>query len=51
MQVKKIAKLDLTNYATKSDLKGATGTNALEFAKKIDLANLKSDDDKLDIDT
>ena len=35
--------LDLSNYATKSDLKKS-------FAKKTDLANLKSDIDKLDID-
>ena len=38
--------LDLSNYATKSDLKNATGF----FPKKVDLANLKSNVDKLDID-
>ena len=37
--------LDLSNYATKTDLK-----NTSDFTKKIDLANLKSDVDKLDID-
>ena len=42
--------LDLPNYATKTDLKNATGFDTLSFAKKIDLANLKSDVDKLDID-
>ena len=42
--------LDLSNYATKADLKYATGANTLKLAKKIDLANLKSDVDKLDID-
>ena len=26
--------LDLSNYATKSDLKGATGIDTLKFAKK-----------------
>ena len=33
--------LDLSNYATKSDLENATGVDALKFAKKFDLANLK----------
>ena len=40
--------LDLSNYARKADLKNATGVDTLDFAKKIDLANLKSDVDKLD---
>ena len=38
--------LDLSNYATKADLKNATGF----CPKKVDLANLKSNVDKLDID-
>ena len=42
--------LDLSNYATKADLKNATGVDTSKFAKKVDLANLKSDVDKLDID-
>ena len=42
--------LDLSNYATKADLKNAAGFNTSDFAKKTDLANLKSDVDKLDID-
>ena len=42
--------LDLSNYATKADLKNATGVNTFNFAKKTELANLKSDVDKLDID-
>ena len=42
--------LDLSNYATKTDLKNATGVDTSSFAKKADLANLKSDVDKLDID-
>ena len=39
--------LDLSNYATKSDLKKATG-NKLKFAKLADLPSLKLD--RLDID-
>ena len=42
--------LDLSNYATKADLKNATGVDTSKFAKKVDLANLKSNVDKLDID-
>ena len=42
--------LDLFNYAKKSDLKNATGVDALKFAKKVDLANLKTNVDELDID-
>ena len=45
-----IIELDLSNYATKADLKDATGVDTSKFAKKVDLANLKSDVDKLDID-
>ena len=43
-------KLDLSNYAIKSDLKNATGIDTSSFAKKFDLASLKSSVDKLDID-
>ena len=35
--------LDLSNYATKTDLKYATGVDTSSFPKKIDLSNLKSD--------
>ena len=42
--------LDFSNYATKADMKNATGANTSKFAKKVDFANLKSDVDKLDID-
>ena len=42
--------LDLSNYATKADLKNATGMDTSIFAKKIDLANLKPNVDKLDFD-
>ena len=42
--------LDLSNHVTKTDLQFATGVDTSYFAKKTDLANLKSDVDKLDID-
>ena len=42
--------LDLSNYETKADFKNATGVVTSKFAKKVDLASLKSDVDKLDID-
>ena len=42
--------LDLSNYATKADLKNATGVDTLKFAKKVDLASLKSEIYKLDVD-
>ena len=42
--------LDLSNYSTKADLKSATVVDTSNFAKNIDLANLKFDVDKLDID-
>ena len=38
--------LDLSNYATKSDLKIATGFDSSRLAKQVPLANLKSDVDK-----
>ena len=41
---------DLSNYATKADLKNTTGVDTSHFAKKFGLANLKSDVDKLDTD-
>ena len=41
--------LDLSNYATKADLKNATGADTSKFAKKDDLASIKSDVDELDI--
>ena len=34
--------LDLCNYATKSDIKTATGVDTSQFTEKYDLANLKS---------
>ena len=41
--------LDLSKHATKTDLKNAAGVDT-SFAKKVDVANLKSDVDKLGID-
>ena len=42
--------LNLSNYATKSNLKNATGIDAIsDFAKKTELANLKSDVDNSDL--
>ena len=40
----------MTNYATKADLKNTAGVDTSSFAKKTDLAHVKSDVDKLDID-
>ena len=42
--------LDLSNYETKADLKNATGVYTSKFAKKVELANLKSNVDLLDLD-
>ena len=42
--------LDLSNYSTKADFKSATGVDTSKFAKKVDLANLKSEVHKLDFD-
>ena len=42
--------LDLSNYATKYGVKKATGVNTSVFAKKWDLAGLKSYLDELDVD-
>ena len=40
---------DLSNFAAKVDLKNATDVDTSKLAQKVDLANLKSDVDKLDI--
>ena len=42
--------LNLSNYARKTDLWNATGIDTSDFPKKTDLANLKFDVDKLDLD-
>ena len=41
--------LDLSNFAAKANLKNATGVDTWKFAKKVDLASLKPEVDKLDI--
>ena len=43
-------KLDLPNCTTKADLKDAAGVDTSDLANKTDLANLKSDVNRLDID-
>ena len=44
------ARLDLTNYATKTDLNNVTHVDTSGFALKTNLASLKSEFDQLDID-
>ena len=39
--------LELSNYATKADLKNATGADTSKFAKRVYLTSLKSEIDKL----
>ena len=43
-------RLDLTNYATKADLKNVTYADTSNFALKTNLASLKTEVDKLDIE-
>ena len=43
-------KVDLSNYATKTDLKNVRHVDASSFALKINLGTLKTEVDKLDID-
>ena len=43
-------KIDLSNYATKTDLKNMTHVDTSSFALKTNVANLKTETDKLDID-
>ena len=42
--------LDLSNYATKTDLKNVTHVDVSSFVSKTNLASLKTEVDKLDID-
>ena len=42
--------LDLTNYATKTDLKNVTHLDVSSFASKTNLAALKTEVDKIDVD-
>ena len=41
--------LDLSSYSTKTDLKNVTHVDVSSFASKTNLASLKSEADKLDI--
>ena len=43
-------KVDLSNYASKTDLKNVTHVDTSRFALKTNLASLKTEVDKLDID-
>ena len=44
------AKVDLSNYATKSDLKHATGIDTSKLAAKSDPVSLKTEVDKVDVE-
>ena len=46
----KLIKVDLSNYSIKTDLKNAAGVDASKLALKSNLASLKSEVDKKDID-
>ena len=43
-------KIDLSNYATKTDIKNSSHVDTSSFALKTNLANLKTEADKLDIE-
>ena len=43
-------KVDLSNYATKAGIKNITHVDTSSFALKTNLANLKTEVDKLDIE-
>ena len=43
-------KVDLSNYATKADIKNISHVDTSSFALKSNLTSLKTDVDKLDID-
>ena len=43
-------KIDLSNYATKTDIKNISHIDTLNFALKANLAHFKTEVDKLDID-
>ena len=43
-------KLDLSNYATKTDLKNVTHLDVRRFASKTNLASLKTEVDKIDVE-
>ena len=43
-------KLDLTNYTTKDDVQNITHVDVSSFASKTNLAALKTEEDKIDVD-
>ena len=43
-------KIDLSNYATKTDIKNISHVDTSSFALKTNLSSLKTEVDKLDID-
>ena len=43
-------KVDLSNYATKSNLKNETGIDTYKLAANFDIVSLKTEVDKLDFD-
>ena len=43
-------KVDLSNYATKADIKNISHVHTSSFALKSNLASLKTEVDKLDVD-
>ena len=43
-------KVDLSNYTTKADIKNISHVDTSSFALKTNLASLKTEADKLDID-
>ena len=43
-------KVDLSNYATKADIENISHVDTSSFALRTNLANLKTEVDKLDID-
>ena len=49
-RIKVKVELDFSNHATKSGIEKTVGVDISKFAKKVDLASLKSDTDKLNED-
>ena len=43
-------KVDLSNYATKADIKNISHIDTLSFVLKSNLASLKTEVDKIDVD-
>ena len=49
-EILRLIKVDLSNYATKTDIKNILHIDTSSFALKLNLASLKKEVDKLDID-